>query len=695
MNIWNKLIRRFSKKGFGVVGGIDLLSRLTGNEYDKSKLMEQYTKSLYVFACISRRAEKVASIKLRMYRILNSKGESKEITAHPALDLLYKANEFQTKAEFLEQTIINLDTAGDAYWYKVRNKGGKVVELWNLRPDFVTIMTDKTAFVKGYKFSKMDGTEELFPAEDIVHIKNVDPLSQYYGTSPLKAAQRRVQTEDFATSYQRDFFLNSARPDAILKYSGMGPNKEQKDEIRQSWAKRHQGVGNSSKLAILEGGMDYQQISISQKEMDYIESMKFTRDDILVAFKVPKPILTIVEDVNRANSETAMAIFLSETIKPLMSKLVEKMNEELITPDFGDEFYIDFDDPTPDDVDLKIKKIQSGVFLFNEGRQLFDLPPVKGGNTYYQPISNIPVGGLPSESKEFVMGAREERRKMFDFRGHYWLQKKFEMRESVEGLVEKAMARKLRKKKIKKTYKPLIADKEVRKAYGQMMVKKMDAQSNQLKAAANDFAKEQMDRVVKKLESKVKSAKKKLSATQIFNMAKEKEVAISFVIPFIESFLKESGQEALGMIAPQEEWQDTEKIQKAIQKRAEQFAEEVNSTTLTKLDATLAEGINESEGITELRERVEDVYSEFPTYRSEMIARTEATNANNLGLLEGYRQSDVATGKEWIATMDDRTRDEHMALDGEIVGLNEKFSNGLAYPSEPNCRCVLGPAFIE
>jgi len=43
--------------------------------------------------------------------------------------------------------------------------------------------------------------------------------------------------------------------------------------------------------------------------MDFIESMKFTRDDILTAFKVPKPLVAVVDDVNRANAETAMFIF--------------------------------------------------------------------------------------------------------------------------------------------------------------------------------------------------------------------------------------------------------------------------------------------------------------------------------------------------------------------------------------------------
>jgi SPP1 gp7 family putative phage head morphogenesis protein len=104
------------------------------------------------------------------------------------------------------------------------------------------------------------------------------------------------------------------------------------------------------------------------------------------------------------------------------------------------------------------------------------------------------------------------------------------------------------------------------------------------------------------------------------------------------------------------------------------------------------------DGIRDLSARIEDVYGEFSTYRSELIARTEATTANNLGMVEAFRQSNVANAKEWINAGDSRVRDEHenvIGVGGEIVGLDSDFSNGLGFPQEPNCRCVLGPAFIE
>ena len=201
--------------------------------------------------------------------------------------------------------------------------------------------------------------------------------------------------------------------------------------------------------------------------------------------------------------------------------------------------------------------------------------------------------------------------------------------------------------------------------------------------------------------SKKKTAlanKEKLSAVQIMNVEKEKELTTAFVLPFIENYLKESALEALASLAPQEDFKDSKNIQKLIKERAGMFGDSVTATTIEKLDRTLAEGIAGGEGIIDLSNRVNDVYEEFSTYRSDMVARTEATSANAKGNIEGFRQSGVANAKEWINSGDDRVRDEHedgIGVGGEIVELDADFSNGLGEPGEPNCRCVIGPAYLE
>lgn len=717
MSWYQKIFNRQKDYGSTVTqGGLELLSKLVASPLSKTGMLEQYSKSLYVFACISKIAQKTASIDYHLYRIINSAGDTKEIFTHPALDLLYKVNPFQTKTEFIENTVINLKCTGDAFWFKVRNNGGKVVELWNLRPDFMTIITDPVNFIKGYKFSKQDGSIVEFAPEDIVHLKYPDPMSLYLGTSPLAAASKRVQTEEYATEWQRDFFLNSARPDALIKNPNSSLTPDQKQDIREGWNKLYRGRGNSSKVAILEGGLDYQLISLTQKEMDYIQSLKFTRDDILVAFQVPKPIVAIVDDVNRANSETAMAIFLGETIKPEIARIVENINEQLIYPEFGEEFYIDFDDPTPANRELQLKEYQEGIasnyLLINEARSKEGLAPVKGGWSFYLPLTSVAMGGLSTADqkalvKKVLSNSDENEKtisafkkpKQYSFKGRFWLQKKFELYETLEKSVMGALSGK-KSKKIKKgkkkTWVPLIKDAEMKNNYANMINKKIDEQGAKLKEAATAFFMGQKHRVIGELaKKKPKALVQKLKARDILKYDKEVGLATEFIIPFIEKYLKDAGLEALNMIAPQNDFQDTAKIQATIKKRAEMFAESVNNTTLEKLDATLAEGISGGEGIRELSDRVESVYGDFPAYRSELIARTEATAANAEGALEGFRQSEVATGKEWITAGDDRVRDEHAAMEGEIVGLDEDFSNGLPYPAEPNCRCVLGPAFLE
>lgn len=87
-------------------------------------------------------------------------------------------------------------------------------------------------------------------------------------------------------------------------------------------------------------------------------------------------------------------------------------------------------------------------------------------------------------------------------------------------------------------------------------------------------------------------------------------------------------------------------------------------------------------------------------------ARTLMTGAQNAGRIDAYqRMADLGINvkKQWLATLDSRTRDSHARLDGEIADLKDKFSNGLMEPGDPNgdgseiynCRCTLVPYFPD
>src|SRR5687768_9379049 len=115
--------------------------------WTNTSLLEQYGKSVYVFAAVNKIAQKIAAIDLKLLEIKNSKGDVKEYPSHEILDLLYRCNPFQTKNQFWRTTILNKKLAGEAFWLKIRGPRNKVLELWNIRPDLVTVITDPEKFV--------------------------------------------------------------------------------------------------------------------------------------------------------------------------------------------------------------------------------------------------------------------------------------------------------------------------------------------------------------------------------------------------------------------------------------------------------------------------------------------------------------------------------------------------------------------
>lgn len=728
----------FKRKELGpyyptIAGGTDIFRNFFDGGWGEAKRMGAYSKSLYVYACVSKIAQKVASIDWELYKIKNTAGDKEQVFVHEALDLLYRPNPFQTKGEFFERYMINKKLTGQAFILKVRDGRGKVAELWNLRPDYMRILLDPEQIIKGYEFTAGSKTT-VFAPEDIIYDSYPDPLSDFGGVSPLQAASARVDVEEFATKYQRNFFINNARPDFLI-LSEKKISAEQKEDMRESWDKRHKAgkdQKNVAKGAFLEGGVEYQQVSITQQEMDYIESLKLTRDDILVAFQVPKPIVAITEDVNYANAETAMDVFLSETIVPEIRQLTEKLNEHLVYPEYGDTFFLDFEDPVPENekemAEIQQIRINSGTLLINEAREQWGDEPVKGGWSLWKPFSEQPVGGLPQNDSSKTAarlgddnGQHYLKEKTVDnqkvFRGRRKAFKFLKEVERIEKILIREAARlaaKERKQKAMSTkiaadgkkYVPLVKE-EHTKAYYEMKIKEVDQQGEMMVDPLNSFMEGQKQRVVKYLQRADKS--KKIDPADLDEALQkwagdEVPLVADFSLPFLTEWIRQAGEEAMNMVAPAETFDETvARVQKYLKERTQWIAKNTTLTTYDALQETLAEGLAEGEGMAGLIARVDDVYADFPLYRSRMIARTEATAVNNHGLVEAWRQSGIANAKQWISTLDGKARHSHESIHLKIEPLDGTFPNGLKEPGEIgapaseviNCRCALAPAFIE
>ncbi len=128
----------------------------------------------------------------------------------------------------------------------------------------------------------------------------------------------------------------------------------------------------------------------------------------------------------------------------------------------------------------------------------------------------------------------------------------------------------------------------------------------------------------------------------------------------------------------------------------------VTETTIRRVKVKLQDGINRGDGIEVIaREMVRAGSGIADVKRARVIARTEIISASNKGSLEGAKDTGIPLKKEWLATMDNRTRDVHLSADGQKVLINELFQvdgDALEYPGDftngakasnvINCRCT-------
>jgi len=136
-------------------------------------------------------------------------------------------------------------------------------------------------------------------------------------------------------------------------------------------------VNNSNSIAFLDNGVNYEETRVSQKELDFVESRRFTRDEVFAIFKVPKAIVGVTDDVNRATAQTAESIFYRITISPLAAMLQEKLNNEL----FAGIGYFSFTNVKPVDKEDLLAEYNNGTITLNEYRVATGKQPLKDGDT--------------------------------------------------------------------------------------------------------------------------------------------------------------------------------------------------------------------------------------------------------------------------------------------------------------------------
>jgi HK97 family phage portal protein len=363
----------------------------------------------WVYSSVTLIAQSVASIELELFKrkVLRTGVETDQVFEHPILSLLSHVNDFTTFYQLIEITQTYLELVGEAYWLVLR-QGGKPIELWALRPDWITVHPSPTEFVSHYTYRPFGSGEEVrLDKEDVVPFKNVNPENPYRGFSTVRGMAMSIDINDFSDQWQRAFFYNSAMP-SIIFTTDQKLGKESIDRFMKSWEAKFQGPKKAHQIAFLGGGMKPDFVPNGLNDMDFVNLQKWVRDEILAGFRVSKANLGITEDVNRATQEATDIRFTKSTIRPKIISLTTQLNEFLLPMFEDDSLFFDFVDPVPRETekDLAIYEnaLKFGWMTINEVREREKLDSAEGGDVIYLPFNLQPLGAIGEAIGEKIKG---------------------------------------------------------------------------------------------------------------------------------------------------------------------------------------------------------------------------------------------------------------------------------------------------
>lgn len=339
-----------------------------------------YAQSPWVYMAINRIAEAGALVPLQ---IMQLQGEQRlAIDNHPLEQLLNNPNPVTSRFELIEQTLGSLELTGNAYWFLAGDHQGLPREIWLLRPDRISIVPDPKQVVRGYLY-EIDGERIPLDAVEVVHFRRWHPSNDYYGLSPLSAAQLAITSDKYMAEWNRNTFgKDNGVPAGIVNIKDFISDTDF-ERIKHEWRSSYGGA--QRKTAFLRGGaVEWQNIGLSHTDLDFLQGREAHRNEILNIFGIPVGLVS--ENATEANAKVAERIFIERTLYPKLVRLAQKISQELL-PFYGDHLVAEFEDIRPTDMQARLDDIRTAtaVLSINEIRQrYYQLPPVAWGE--------LPVG---------------------------------------------------------------------------------------------------------------------------------------------------------------------------------------------------------------------------------------------------------------------------------------------------------------
>lgn len=306
--LFSRLLAPAIVRGVSGVPSYGLIPPLGSVQSASGLLVSQATAMAVstVYRCVRRRAVDVARCSPSIYEPQED-GSRKTVTNHPLCQLFQRPNRQQTWLEWMEQQEVGYLLRGNAYAAVRRTYRGAAEELIPINPDAVMILeaSDGSIF---YNVNRI-GLWQLamlreFPValaeEDVLHLRGLT-FNALVGVSTIGLARDAIGLAMGQDQQASRWIGNGARPAGVIK-SPKQLTVDAAKRLKATWEEFASGIQNVGRTAVLEEGMEWQQLQLTSVDIEFIQQRNFSVLEICRFFGVP-PHKVFADALARSSSQ--------------------------------------------------------------------------------------------------------------------------------------------------------------------------------------------------------------------------------------------------------------------------------------------------------------------------------------------------------------------------------------------------------
>ena len=341
--------------------------------------------------CVLRCVDVLSSSRAMLPTRLINQQSKKDAVDHPLFELLrWQPNDQQTAFEFYQLMDVRRLLHGNAFAAVIRGVGRRPIALQPLDPPSVSVERRPDWSLR-YKVTRPDGQTVEWPAEDMLHVRDLS-LDGISGAGRAKLAAEAIRVAKAAEQAQGNIFANGMMTGGALKH----PNKlssEAHKRLSESMDERYAGTENAGRWILLEEGMDAQRFSLTGVEAQTVEARNHQIEEVARAFGVPRPFLMMDDTSWGTGIEQLAIMFVRFGLNPGMVAWEQALRRVLLNPKERKTLSIDIDEhellrgTMKDQAEFFDKALGGHPWLVqNEVRDEAGYAPIEGGDKLKDPV---------------------------------------------------------------------------------------------------------------------------------------------------------------------------------------------------------------------------------------------------------------------------------------------------------------------